>query len=354
MKKNRTIPLTLLLSALAATPAGASAVPGASASVLQTMQQQTSACKGVVKDTNGETLIGVSVVVKGTTNGTVTGLDGDFAINGVKKGSRLVVSFIGFTSQEVVWNGTPLNITLKEDNKTLDEVVVVGFGTQKKENLTGSVSQVKMSEVLGDRPVTNAAAALQGAMPGLTIGGGTGPGQSKSFNIRGTLSINGGGPLVLIDNVEGDISLLNPDDIESVSVLKDAASSAIYGARAAGGVILVTTKRPKDKSKINLNYNFNVGWERSLNVLEQSSLTEYIDAYLEAGYTNSYWAGNGDVAKWREYLQQYKQNPSSLNTVGDGIYKDEDGRVYWLSEKNMYKRILTTGALQNHNVSISG
>ena len=152
MKKNRTIPLTLLLSALAATPAGASAVPGASASVLQTMQQQTSACKGVVKDTNGETLIGVSVVVKGTTNGTVTGLDGDFAINGVKKGSRLVVSFIGFTSQEVVWNGTPLNITLKEDNKTLDEVVVVGFGTQKKENLTGSVSQVKMSEVLGDRP----------------------------------------------------------------------------------------------------------------------------------------------------------------------------------------------------------
>ena len=354
MKKNRTIPLTLLLSALAATPAGASAVPGASASVVQTMQQQTSACKGVVKDTNGETLIGVSVVVKGTTNGTVTGLDGDFAINGVKKGSRLVVSFIGFTSQEVVWNGTPLNITLKEDNQTLDEVVVVGFGTQKKENLTGSVSQVKMSEVLGDRPVTNAAAALQGAMPGLTIGGGTGPGQSKSFNIRGTLSINGGGPLVLIDNVEGDISLLNPDDIESVSVLKDAASSAIYGARAAGGVILVTTKRPKDKSKLNLNYNFNVGWERSLNVLEQSSLTEYIDAYLEAGYTNSYWAGNGDVAKWREYLQQYKQNPSSLNTVGDGIYKDEDGRVYWLSEKNMYKRILTTGALQNHNVSISG
>lgn len=174
------------------------------------MQQQTSACKGVVKDTNGETLIGVSVVVKGTTNGTVTGLDGDFAINGVKKGSRLVVSFIGFTSQEVVWNGTPLNITLKEDNKTLDEVVVVGFGTQKKENLTGSVSQVKMSEVLGDRPVTNAAAALQGAMPGLTIGGGTGPGQTKSFNIRGTLSINGGGPLVLIDNVEGDISLSIP------------------------------------------------------------------------------------------------------------------------------------------------
>lgn len=354
MNKSKTIPVALLLTSVVSCPISASATTSNVAAVNQMEQQQSAACKGVVVDTNGEPLIGVSVVAKGTTNGTVTGIDGDFVLSNVKKGTRLVLSFIGFTPQEVVWNGTPLKITLKEDNKSLEEVVVVGFGTQKKENLTGSVSQVKMSDVLGDRPVTSAASALQGAMPGLTIGGGTGPGTSKSFNIRGTLSINGGAPLVLIDNVEGDISLLNPDDIESVSVLKDAASSAIYGARAAGGVILVTTKRPKDKSKINLNYNFNVGWESSLNLLEQSSLTEYLDAYMEAGYTNSYWAGNGDVSKWREYLQQYKQNPSSLNTVGDGIYKDADGRVYWLSEKNMYKRILTTGALQNHNVSISG
>ncbi len=350
MKKNKTFPVALFMASLVACPASASM----STSTFQQTQQQASPCKGVVLDASGEPLVGVSVVVKGTTTGTVTGVNGDFSIKDVKRGSHIVVSFIGFTSKEVVWNGSPLNITLSEDNKTLEEVVVVGFGTQKKENLTGSVSQVKMADVLGDRPVTSAAAALQGAMPGLTIGGGTGPGQSKSFNIRGTLSINGGSPLVLIDNVEGDISLLNPDDIESVSVLKDAASSAIYGARAAGGVILVTTKRPKDKSKINLNYNFNVGWESSLNVLEQSSLTEYLDAYMEAGYTNSYWAGNGDVSKWRDYLQQYKQNPSSLNTVGDGILKDEDGRVYWLSEKNMYKNLLTTGALNNHNISISG
>ncbi len=350
MKKNKTFPVALFMASLVACPTSAS-VP---ASTFQQTQQQTSPCKGVVLDASGEPLVGVSVVVKGTSTGTVTGVDGDFSIKDVKRGSRIVVSFIGFTSKEEVWNGSPLNITLSEDNKTLEEVVVVGFGTQKKENLTGSVSQVKMADVLGDRPVTSAAAALQGAMPGLTIGGGTGPGQSKSFNIRGTLSINGGSPLVLIDNVEGDISLLNPDDIESVSVLKDAASSAIYGARAAGGVILVTTKRPKDKSKINLNYNFNVGWESSLNVLEQASLTEYLDAYMEAGYTNSYWAGNGDVSKWRDYLQQYKQNPSSIKTVGDGIFKDEDGRVYWLSEKNMYKNILTTGALNNHNISISG
>ena len=335
MKKNKTIQVALLMMSLIAYPASASMSGADASSNGLTMQQQPSLCKGVVVDTSGEPLMGASIVVKGTTNGTVTGIDGNFNLSGVKKGSRLVISFIGFMPKEIIWNGSPIKVELTEDNKTLDEVVVVGFGTQKKENLTGSVSQVKMADVLGDRPVTNAAAALQGAMPGLTIGGGTGPGQSKSFNIRGTLSINGGSPLVLIDNVEGDISLLNPDDIESVSVLKDAASSAIYGARAAGGVILVTTKRPKDKSKINLNYNFNMGWERSLNVLEQSSLTEYLDAYMEAGYTNSYWAGNGDVEKWRDYLQQYKQNPSSLSTVGDGILKDSDGRVYWLSEKHV-------------------
>lgn len=316
--------------------------------------QQENICKGVVKDAYGETIIGASVVVKGTTNGTITGLDGSFVLNNVEKGATIQISFIGYVTQEIVWNGNDITVPLKEDNHQLEEVIVVGFGTQKKENLTGSVSQVSMDEVLGDRPVTSAAAALQGAMPGLTIGGGTGPGQNKSFNIRGTLSINGGSPLVLIDNVEGDINMLNPEDIESVTVLKDAASSAIYGARAAGGVILVTTKRPKSGSNFQLNYNFNVGWENAINILEQSSLLDYISAYQEAGYTNTYWAGNGDVNKWKEYLIQYKKDPSSLNTVGDGIYKDTDGRVYWLSEKNMYKNILNTGFLNNHNISASG
>lgn len=317
-------------------------------------QQETKKIQGLVKDIFGEPIIGASVVIKGTTNGTITGLDGEFSLNNVEKGSVIQVSFIGYQTQEIAWNGQPLTLTLKEDSRQLEEVIVVGFGTQKKKNLTGSVSQVSMDEVLGDRPVTSAAAALQGAMPGLTIGGGSGPGQSKSFNIRGTLSINGGSPLVLIDNVEGDINMLNPEDIESVTVLKDAASSAIYGARAAGGVVLVTTKRPKSGTNFNLNYNFNVGWEKPINVLEQASLLEYIDAYQEAGYTQTYWAGNGDVAKWRDYLVQYKKDPSSLNTIGDGIYKDTDGRVYWLSEKNIYDNILTTGFLNNHNISASG
>lgn len=352
MRRSNITTVAMLLSAMTFSTAHAAETVVVNES--QAVSQHGQACRGTVKDANGEPLVGVSVMVQGTSTGAVTDLSGNFNIANVKKGARLRVSYVGYLPREVVFNGQPLNLTLDEDHQSLQEVVVVGFGTQKKENLTGSVSQVKMEDVLGDRPVTTAAAALQGAMPGLTIGGGTGPGTSKSFNIRGTLSINGGSPLILIDNVEGDINMLNPEDIESVSVLKDAASAAIYGARAAGGVILVTTKHPQQKEKINVNYNFNIGWENSLNVMEQSSLLQYIDAYLEAGYTNTYWAGNGDVSKWRDYLQQYKANPSSLNTVGDGIFKDEDGRVYWLSEKNMYKNILTTGALQNHNVSVSG
>ena len=130
---------------------------------------------------------GASVIVKGTTNGTVTDGKGQFTLENVRRGDIIQISFLGYVSQEITYSGqTGLNIVLKEDLQTLDEVVVVGFGTQKKENLTGSVSQVKMDDVLGDRPLINAAAALQGAMPGLTVGGGSGPGQGKSFNIRGT------------------------------------------------------------------------------------------------------------------------------------------------------------------------
>lgn len=197
----------------------------------------------------GEPVVGASVLVKGSMNGTISDVDGHFSLRDVRQGSLFVISYVGYLSQEVVWNGQPLQITLAEDTQMLDDVVVVGFGTQKKVDLTGAVSQVKMADVLGDRPVINAAAALQGTMPGLVVSGASAPGQKKSFNIRGTLSINGGSPLVLIDNVEGDLSVLNPDDIESVSVLKDAASAAIYGARAACGVILVTTKRPKGETK---------------------------------------------------------------------------------------------------------
>lgn len=318
-------------------------------------QQQARTVKGLVKDAAGEAVVGASVAVKGTTNGAITSTDGEFTLKNVKQGDVIVVSFIGYVSQEVVWKGqSTVNVVLKDDSQMLDELVVVGFGSQKKVDVTGAVSQVKMSEVLGDRPVINAAAALQGAMPGLMVSGSSTPGQTKSFNIRGDLSINGGSPLVLIDNVEGDISALNPEDIESVSVLKDASSAAIYGARAAGGVILITTKRPNKDAKFQLNYGFSQGWENSLTRPEQASLDDYIAAYEEAGYSSQYWAGNGSVSTWKELLQQYRAGTLS-GVYDNGIYQDpETGAVYYLKEGDPQGNALETGILSNHNISVSG
>ena len=317
--------------------------------------QQTQTATGVVKDAMGETVIGASVVVKGTTNGTITDFDGNFSIPGVKKGDIIQISFVGYQTQEIVWNGKPLNVVLKDDTQALEEVVVVGFGSQKKADLTGAVSQVKMDEVLGDRPVINATAALQGTMPGLMVSGSSSPGQSKSFNVRGAFSVSGDylAPLVLIDNVEGDLSALNPDDIESVSILKDAASAAIYGARAAAGVILVTTKRPKNDTRFTFNYSFNQGWEKSIGRPEQASLEEYIAAYEEAGYSTQYWAGDGQVSTWKELLKEYKAG-TLQGVYENGIYKHTDGKVYYLKEGDPQGNALDTGVLSNHNISVSG
>ena len=323
-----------------------------------TVQQQsgTKRITGVILDNKGEAIIGATIIEKGnTSNGTITDIDGRFVLN-VAPDATIDISYVGYQNQEISTAGkTSFNIVLHEDTKTLDEVVVVGYGIQKKANLTGAVSQVKMEEVLGDRPVTNAFAALQGSIPGLMISGTSTPGQNnKSINIRGTLSINGGSPLVLIDNVPGDMNMLNPEDIESVSVLKDAASSAIYGARAANGVILITTKRPASNAKFQLNYNNNFGFESSLYSPQQTSLDTYFQAYQDAGFNNLYWANSQDVTKWRQYLTEYKADPSKFNIVGDGIYVDPSGTPYYLNEKDLFQNVLTTGYIQTHNISASG
>lgn len=314
---------------------------------------------GVVLDQTGEPIIGATVLQKGTTNGVSTDLDGKFTLS-LPQGSILAISYIGYVTQEItITNQTTFNITLKEDSKTLEEVVIVGFGAQKKENLTGSVSQVKMDEVLGSRPVTSVMGALQGAMPGLQItanNDASGPGQSKSFNIRGTTSINGGGPLVLIDNVPGDIDMLNPEDIESVSVLKDAASTAIYGARAAFGVILVTTKKAKKGDQIRINYNNNFGFQQSINRPEQADGLQWMQAYLDGEFNaGNYYTGQS-MTKWMDLLRAYRENPSQFTTTGDGIYVDpESGLNYYLNEKNLYTNMFDNfGFLQSHNASISG
>lgn len=310
---------------------------------------------GTVIDKLKEPIIGANVVVQGTTSGTITDFDGNFSLSNVPANGKLVVSYIGMQSQIVDVKGkTTFSITLDDNAQALDEVVVVGFGTTKKENLTGAVAQVKMSDVLGDRPVATAAAALQGSVPGLNITGSAIPGQSKSFNIRGEMSINGGSPLVLIDNVEGDIDMINPEDIESVSVLKDAASSAIYGARAANGVILITTKRPAKDSKLKVTYNNNFGFQTSINRPEQVGLDTYLKAYQDAGYSDTYWANSQSVSQWREYLQAYKQNPSAFNTTSNGIYKDAAGDIYYMHESDLYGNMLETGFMMNHNLSVSG
>lgn len=332
-----------------------------------TTVQQTKKITGNVTNTAGEPIIGATVLEKGnTTNGTITDIDGNFTIN-LPANATLSISYIGYITQEIqVGYQTSFKVVLKDDTKTLDEIIVVGYGSQKKANLTGAVSSVKMDEALGDRPLLNAADALQGAVPGLFVSnGGNAPGTSKSFQIRGAYSLgvkNSDGtygntikPLVLIDNVEGDIDMINPEDIESINVLKDAASAAIYGARAAGGVILVTTKRPKGASRFELNYNNNFAFGKAVNLPKQTPLMDYLQAYLDCGYSDAYWSlGSPSVSKWMEYLTAYQKDPSSFNTVGDGIYVDESGVPYYLNEKDLYKNFMETSFQMTHNISASG
>ena len=311
--------------------------------------------RGVVKDEKGGPLPGVSVVVRGSQKGTSTGSDGSFTIE-ANTGDVLDFSIVGYKKKSLTVNeSNSLTIQMEIEVVAGSEVVVIGYGTQRKANLTGAVSQIKMDEVLGDRPVINTTSALQGSVPGLQITRVSTPGQNNNaINIRGPLSINGGSPLVLIDNVPGDLSMLNPEDVESVTVLKDAASAAIYGARAAGGVIIVTTKRPKSNTRFQMNYNNNFGSEKAIGTPVQASLDQYLTAYINAGFSDKYWASSQSVSAWRQYLRDYGTNPSAFNLTGDGIYVDSLHNIYYLHDKNLYDNFLTNGLLQSHNVSVSG
>lgn len=323
-------------------------------------QPDNTVLKGKVVDIKtGEPIIGANIRVNNSRLNAITDLNGEFHLSKVPSDAVLSVSYVGYEATTIkVGNKNNLTISLTDISNSLDEVVVVGYGTQKKANLTGSVTTVKMDDVMGSRPLTNTSSALQGAIPGLLVSnGGNAPGTGKSFQIRGAYSISNGNisPLVLIDNVEGDIDLINPEDIESVTVLKDAASSAIYGARAAGGVILVTTKRPKGQTSFRLNYNNNFAFSNATNMPKQASLESYLNTYMDAAGDQFWSLGAPSVSKWLDYLNQYHQNPSSLNVVGDGIYKDpETSAVYYLNEKDLVKNMLETSFQQTHNISMSG
>lgn len=205
---------------------------------------------GRVTDTTGEPVVGANVSVKGTTTGVVTDADGVFSIE-AQPGSRIEISFIGMRTKTILLTGeTRLTVVLAENSELLNEVVVVGYGTQKKANLTGAVASVS-SDVLESRPITNLSQGLQGMIGNLNISADNGvPGKGYDFNVRGTTSINSAGPLVLVDGVQMDPNMINPADVESISVLKDAASASIYGTQAAYGVVLITTKRGKTKNRL--------------------------------------------------------------------------------------------------------
>ena len=245
---------------------------------------------GKVTDAQGEGLVGVSILVKGTSSGTVTNSDGSWTLGAVKDGATLVFSSIGFVSQEVAVDGrSVINLQLEEDHLFLDETVVVGYATMKKRDLIGSVDAVG-SQAISNRAVSNLTRALQGEIAGLNITfNDSKPSHGGSYNVRGTGSIGAGGSsLVLIDGVEGDFSMVNPQDVESVSVLKDASSTAVYGARGAFGVILITTKKAaKGRPVVNYNGSFIVN-RRTVIPDAISDSNEWLDIWIAVydGYYN--------------------------------------------------------------------
>jgi len=327
------------------------------------MQAQKKTVSGTVLDVAGTPLPSATVAIKGTTTGFSTDFDGNFSFK-VNENDILVISFVGFVTQEVSVKGkTFVKVTLSEDAKLLDEVVVVGFGSQKRANVTGAASFVKMDAIIADRPITNAAQALQGVAAGLQVVTTSGqPGSTgTSINIRGTTSINGGSPLILINNVPGSMSDVNPRDIESVSVLKDAAASSIYGARAAFGVVLITTKQGKRNEAVKFQYSTTASFSSPSDLPEKATTRQFVEALKDFG-AYSYFAGQ-DVDKWIGFLDTYDTNPSELNYLKDPIsgtdypihYDESSGQYYPLADSDIIGDFLNNfGYSSIHNLTISG
>ena len=276
---------------------------------------------GRVQSKSGEPLIGVNVVEKGTTNGTVTDLDGNYSLR-TEKGKTLVFSYIGFLTQENVVKGARMNITLLEDTETLDEVVVIGYGSMQRKDVTSSITSVK-AEDLNVGVVTSPAQMLQGKVPGLTVANTSDPNGSASISLRGASSLRAGEamePYYVIDGVPGaSLSLIAPDDIESIDVLRDASATAIYGSKAANGVIIVTTKKGKKDGHTSVSYSGYVAWDKTMNSLDMMTADQLLDFASK---------NNIDLSPYYDV-----NNPANTN---------------WQDE------VLRTGFSHNHNVSING
>lgn len=326
---------------------------------VSTMLAQNRVVTGVIVDTSGESVIGASILEKGTSNGTITDIDGNFTLS-VGANATLQISYIGYISQELKAEaGKNLRIILKEDSQTLDEVVVVGFGTQKKVNLTGSVGLADAKD-FESRPVLSATQALQGIVPGLQITTNTGEmDKDMKINIRGTGTIgegSSGSPLILIDGMEGDMNSVNPQDIENISVLKDAAASSIYGSRAPFGVILITTKSGK-AGKMSVNYN------NSFRLSQPINLPESMDSYTFANYFNSGYLNNGSDPFFSNEVMQnmldYQAGKLTTNlpasSNGQWGKPDYDPYKYAYANTDWYREIYKSEVFsQEHNMSVSG
>ncbi len=327
---------------------------------------QSSRVTGVVRDANGETLPGATVTVKGTKTTTATDLDGRYSI-AAPQGSTLVITYIGYKAREVRVSGSMMDVNLEAGDNVLDDLVVVGYGTQRRENLTGAVSSVDVNKTLRGRQIPDVGRGLQGTTPGLNI---TLPdaevGSDATIRVRGQVaSLNGSAqPLILLDNVEiPSIQILNPDDIESISVLKDAAASSIYGSKAAFGVVLITSKKGANTDRVNISYQGNFAWQNISKKMEMAGvdgIAYRVDALKRAGGTLAgafFYIDEASLAAAREWDKQYggsigKDDPF---VYGRDWYVDANGRKFSKRIFDPYDYMIREWApSMTHTVSING
>ena len=314
-----------------------------------TVMYAQSGISGTVVDATGETVIGATVMEKGTSNGTITDFDGNFTIK-VNEGTILVISYIGYQTQEVAAH-QGMKVTLKDDAEVLQEVVVTGYTTQRKADLTGAISTVSVDE-MAKQNENNPMKALQGRVPGMNITADGNPSGAATVRIRGVGTLNDNDPLYIIDGVPTKAGMheLNGNDIESIQVLKDAASASIYGSRAANGVIIITTKKGKE-GKVKVNFDGSIAASFYTNKIETMNASQWGRAYWQASVNDGVNPGNNNLGYNYDWSYDAKGNPV-LNNMTMNMFLDENATVR-AGDTDWFKEITRTGVIQQYNVSVS-
>ena len=346
MRKMKAMGMLLALSSLGGIIPSYATERGVGIEVLQ----QNGQCTGIVKDASGMTVIGASVIVKGTTHGTVTDMDGRFTIDGVKLGDVIQVSYVGYKDQDVKWNGSPLDIVLKEDAQALDEVVVIGYGAVRKADMAGAVS-VMDNKAFKAQPITQVSDALQGRVAGVNVVSDGIPGGSVKIRIRGTNSINKSNePLYVVDGMvrESGLEGINPEDIQSMQILKDASSTAIYGSRGANGVVIITTKSGV-KGQSSITFDTSIGFSEATRLPEKMNAQTYAQALVDyngiseldvASYIDGsdpgvdYIDGMFRTGLVQNYKLVFSKGTDGLQAYVSGNYMNQEGTI----EKSSYER----------------